>query len=211
MAHQFFSEQSASGSKRERTRAALLDSAISILASKGFEATRIIDITEHAGVANGTFYNYFSDKEALLGAAAQGIAVEIARQIDEQMGPIDNAIDRVVNGTARMMEAARREPEWFTVLLEGVTIIPALHTAATRYLRQDIERGIEQGHFDVEVDLLLVNQVLALVRTSFLLDPRLPPSLVKRTCESQLRLLGVPRKRAAARVGRILGQQTRAV
>ncbi|MDA0959191.1 MAG: TetR/AcrR family transcriptional regulator [Proteobacteria bacterium] len=56
--HQLFRQQTIGKKKRERTRGALLDSAISVFASKGYEATRISDITAHADLANGTFYNY---------------------------------------------------------------------------------------------------------------------------------------------------------
>jgi AcrR family transcriptional regulator len=47
-----------------RTRETLLRSAEEIFGAKGFESASVVDITQHAGVAQGTFYIYFKDKTA---------------------------------------------------------------------------------------------------------------------------------------------------
>ena len=78
----YFQGQTAGGGKRERTRSALLDATVSVVAAKGMEATKILDITEAAGLANGTFYNHFEDKESILREAAYGIALAVGRQLD---------------------------------------------------------------------------------------------------------------------------------
>jgi AcrR family transcriptional regulator len=46
-------------------RAALVDAARDAL---GYEAVGVRDIVRRTGVASGTFYNYFPDQEAVLGA-----------------------------------------------------------------------------------------------------------------------------------------------
>ncbi|MGD8518727.1 MAG: TetR/AcrR family transcriptional regulator [Anaerolineae bacterium] len=59
-----------SPSRRERkkleTRQALLMAALSLFCTKGYDATKVEEITEAAGVAKGTFFNYFPSKESLL-------------------------------------------------------------------------------------------------------------------------------------------------
>lgn len=49
--------------KKERKRITLLDTAFELFTVKGFSQTSINDIVEKAGVAKGTFYLYFKDKE----------------------------------------------------------------------------------------------------------------------------------------------------
>lgn len=44
----------------------ILDSAVSVFAEKGFHAARIADIAERAGVADGTVYLYFKNKDEIL-------------------------------------------------------------------------------------------------------------------------------------------------
>ena len=46
-------------------RQAILDAALSVFAERGFEAARLDDVAARAGVAKGTLYLYFRDKEAL--------------------------------------------------------------------------------------------------------------------------------------------------
>ena len=50
------------GDKRE----AIVEAAIEVFAQKGFHAARISDVARAAGVADGTIYLYFDNKEHLL-------------------------------------------------------------------------------------------------------------------------------------------------
>lgn len=52
--------------KKLATRAAIREAALKCFAKKGFVTTSIADITDAAGVAKGTFYVHYEDKEALL-------------------------------------------------------------------------------------------------------------------------------------------------
>lgn len=51
-----------------RTRAAIVAAARVILERDGFSDARIGDITQEAGVANGSFYTYFASKAEVVGA-----------------------------------------------------------------------------------------------------------------------------------------------
>ncbi len=57
-------------SRRERkkleTRQALLEASLGLFREKGYSATTVEEITGRADVAKGTFFNYFTSKEALL-------------------------------------------------------------------------------------------------------------------------------------------------
>ena len=53
---------------REAASAAILEAAEAVAAARGLEATSIAAIAARAGVAVGTLYNYFPDREALLAA-----------------------------------------------------------------------------------------------------------------------------------------------
>ena len=198
-----FRDQMTGKKKRERTRGVLLDSAISVFASKGFESAKILDITNHAGLANGTFYNYYQDKNELLHDVVIGLGVEITRRINDEMVDLTHGPTRVTLATARVLQIARREPEWLDVFLEGVFIIPEMQSELIQYLKQDIEMGIEQGHFTTNINLLLINQILSLVRAAILTAPPISDADMMQTCEALLRLLGFPPGRAAKQVSRV--------
>ncbi len=57
--------QSRQERRKQRTRQKLLDAARRVIATRGYEATGVLDITEEADVSKGTFYQYFTDKEDL--------------------------------------------------------------------------------------------------------------------------------------------------
>src|SRR5262245_13786089 len=52
----------------EARRGAILAAALTVFASHGFAAARLDDVAARAGVAKGTLYLYFRDKEALFEA-----------------------------------------------------------------------------------------------------------------------------------------------
>jgi len=61
----------------ERTRLRLMESAIEVLAERGYHAARVDDIATRAEVSHGTFYLYFANKDALVLALAERCADEL--------------------------------------------------------------------------------------------------------------------------------------
>ena len=64
-----------------RSRAALLEAARQLFQEKGYANTRIADITKTAGMALGSFYTYFANKEELLEQFAQDFKAEVDGQL----------------------------------------------------------------------------------------------------------------------------------
>src|SRR5580698_5959800 len=54
--------------KTEDKRAKLLDAALELFETRGFDGVAVPEIARHAGVATGTLYLYFKDKAALVNA-----------------------------------------------------------------------------------------------------------------------------------------------
>ncbi len=68
----------------KRTLAKVLDAGARVFADRGYHAARVDDIVKAAAVSHGTFYLYFSSKQDLFHAVAEGIAgemVALARQL----------------------------------------------------------------------------------------------------------------------------------
>lgn len=61
-------------------REAILDAALTVFAEHGYEAARLDDMAARAGVAKGTLYLYFKDKEALFEALVRGAVSPILGQ-----------------------------------------------------------------------------------------------------------------------------------
>src|SRR5665647_1875280 len=52
--------------KKKETREKIFSNAIQLFRLQGFTATSVEQITQHADVGKGTFYNYFPTKEAVI-------------------------------------------------------------------------------------------------------------------------------------------------
>ena len=59
------------GDKRERTRAALLDAARSLIREKGYERTTLEDVATRAGMTTGAIYGNFKNRDELFIALGQ--------------------------------------------------------------------------------------------------------------------------------------------
>ncbi len=81
--------------KRERTKAsnrrAILDAAQEIFTEMGYGAASIRDVVRRSGLAAGTFYNYFHDKQSVFHAVLEEHTTELRRRLREARGRARNA------------------------------------------------------------------------------------------------------------------------
>ena len=76
--------------KAERTRAAILESALSLFRERGFEATTMRDVARRAGVSAGNAYYYFASKDHLVqGFYAESHADHLALCEEALSGTVD--------------------------------------------------------------------------------------------------------------------------
>src|SRR5262245_10682028 len=69
-----------SGGRKQQAQArrqAILEAALAVFAARGYEAARLDDVAAQAGVAKGTLYLYFKDKQALFEELVRGAVTPI--------------------------------------------------------------------------------------------------------------------------------------
>jgi AcrR family transcriptional regulator len=71
------------GDKRERTRRALVEAALQVIAEEGFAGASLEAIARRAGVTRGSIYSNFAGREALLMAAVAGQGMSLNRDFSE--------------------------------------------------------------------------------------------------------------------------------
>jgi AcrR family transcriptional regulator len=126
--------------RARRTRLALVEAARREFAAKGYAATTAKSVTERAGVATGSFYQYFADKDAVLreiaaanlGAlTAEVLAVLEAPAPESQ--PDDAARAELTARLAKVVHAVlrfrRADPGLLSVLRERRLADPRLDAA----------------------------------------------------------------------------------
>jgi len=67
----------------EARREAILQAALTVFAAHGFEAARLEDVATRAGVAKGTLYLYFRDKEALFEALVRSAVSPLLQHMSQ--------------------------------------------------------------------------------------------------------------------------------
>jgi TetR/AcrR family fatty acid metabolism transcriptional regulator len=106
------------GSPDKRDR--ILKAAIKVFAKNGFYATRVSEIAKAAGVADGTIYLYFKNKDDVLITIFQdGIQqlLVILREVASSGQPFDERITRIIELQLGLLEEQRDLAEVITVNL----------------------------------------------------------------------------------------------
>lgn len=132
--------------RREKTRARLLESALLVFAQKGPGAV-IDDVIARAGMARGSFYNYFRTNEELLAAVANEINDELLRAIDPVVLRYTDPAERIACGTRLLLHAVRRFPLYGTFMAR--LPFPSANSSllGARFLARDVEQGVAAGRF----------------------------------------------------------------
>src|SRR3546814_20913799 len=73
------------------------------------------------------------------------------RRSSDLMAGIDDAAERVVTATSRFISIVVKERDWAAILFGSAELLPDARQDMYRYLRNDLERGVAQGKFVVEV------------------------------------------------------------
>jgi AcrR family transcriptional regulator len=135
------------GGLRARTRTLLLDAALRVFARKGAGAAAIHEIAAEAGVANGTFYNYFRSREELLEAASARLAERFHGAIAASRTRVADPAERMAIGCRRFVLQAMREPVWGAALLRVWASSPLLNERGTAPMLADLRAGRRRGSF----------------------------------------------------------------
>lgn len=194
-----FSAQSRGKSKRERTRASLIDATAELIASDGADSTTIAEIAATAGFSSGTFYNYFNDRAEIIAETALSIMEQIAAQINAAGDLEADPIIRLAAGTRRFLAIFADHPTWAWAVLRSLDYLPELRPKIYRYMGSTVQLGRERGDFlaDDPFTLLILNAMLfAALRAR--LSGRAEADADARVAEMQLLVLGVSAERARA-------------
>ena len=122
-------------------RDAILQAALEEFSSHGFEAARLDDVAKRAGIAKGTIYLYFSDKEELFQALVRSYispvvgALEHVAHID---APLRAVADQLAELFVREIVETRRKDIIRLILSEG----PRFPKLAEFYYREVIARAL---------------------------------------------------------------------
>jgi AcrR family transcriptional regulator len=132
------------------TRRRILEAAEQLFAAGGYEASTTRDLADAAGIANGTLFNYFASKEAILAAlvaeAAAGIHADFEKRSQEH-GSFEEGLFAFVAAGLRKLKPWRKHlPVLLETLLNPLTVAPAEDAAAMRLCHLETVAQLAKQH-----------------------------------------------------------------
>lgn len=97
--------------KLNQKQSAILDSAVTLFAQRGFAATEMDAIAASAGVAKGTVYHYFKSKDELFLAAASRTVDQLGEYIFESIACVDGPIAVIRTACRAVARFCQKHPE----------------------------------------------------------------------------------------------------
>jgi len=139
----------------EARRAAILAAALEEFTARGYEGARLDDVAKRAGVAKGTIYLYFADKEALFQDLVRSMVSPVLgmlEQVRELDMPARMLVERLLDTFVREIYGTRRKDIIRLILSEGPRfpaigefyyreVVGRVLTIVRSLLKRAVERG----------------------------------------------------------------------
>src|SRR5450830_994077 len=187
-------------------REAILAAALDEFSSRGFEAARLDDVAKRAGVAKGTIYLYFRDKESLFQELIRAMLTPLVGTI-EALGaadvPINVLADQIVELFVREVYETRRKDVIRLMISEGRRfpklaefyyreVLSRVIAAMRAILLRAAARGeVPQGLADFP-QIIVAPSLIAIIWSG--LFERFEPLDVRKMMKAHVELLFAPRR-----------------
>ncbi|HSN70672.1 MAG TPA: TetR/AcrR family transcriptional regulator [Steroidobacteraceae bacterium] len=129
--------------RRARTRQKILEAALGVFAGKGPDAPVIDDFIKAAGVARGTFYNYFKTTGELLTATSKWLEDELMVAIEAGIAGLDDPVERLATGLRLWLHQSRNDAVFCAFVVRN----QYRGQLVERRLDKDLGEGLRSGQF----------------------------------------------------------------
>jgi AcrR family transcriptional regulator len=144
------------------TKRKIFNAATKVVGKYGYAEASVARITEQAGVAQGTFYNHFENRQALLDQLLPKIGIDMVRFIRERTGN-SNAARQEIARFGAFFDFIREVPEFLRILNEAELFAPIgyqkhldnISMAYVRILRRARHAGAIDGFSDEEFEAIV--------------------------------------------------------
>lgn len=141
-------------------RQRLLDAATQVVGRVGYAEASISEITKHAGVAQGTFYNHFASRQELLDQLLPKVGRDLLAFVKRHAETLPTEREREEARFRAFFEFLKKVPEFLRILNEAEWFAPAgfqayFKVAAKGYvraLRRARAAGEIQNFSDAELE-----------------------------------------------------------
>lgn len=130
--------------KAQATYNKLIDAAAHVVGEEGYAATSIVRITARAGVSQGTFYNYFKDRQSLFDTLLPAMGQQLTDQIGEEVQGIGSGVEREIERFRSFCGYLQENPGFYRILYEAEVFSPKAHKEHIQRLSEGYYRALER-------------------------------------------------------------------
>lgn len=149
--------------RNELTKQNLFDAARKVVGRLGYAEASVARITSEAGVAQGTFYNHFANRQELLDQLLPELGRDMLRFIGERTPKDAPEADKEAARFRAFFDFLKEVPEFLRILNEAEMLAPAgyqkhIETIASSYarvLRRGRDKGEVRAFTDEEIEVLV--------------------------------------------------------
>jgi AcrR family transcriptional regulator len=157
-----------------RTRDAVVRAAREVFEQRGFDGTRMSDITDAAGVSHGTVYTYFTSKEEVLAQVCDDLAGEVFAAVRVPDDLRADPVTRIHEGNRRYLQAYARNARMLEVVEQAATtnerfrsLVDGLRAVFVQKARASLEQYQDDGLADPALDPQIAGPALVGMVESF--------------------------------------------
>jgi AcrR family transcriptional regulator len=177
-------------------RAAIVASARVVFAEMGYGSATVRDVVRRTGLASGTFYNYFADKQSLFRAVLEESAVEVRARVRAARRQARSLEEFVAAGYREYFGFLASDPEAFELMSRNSGTIRAMFDepifgAGVDELAADLRTAIAAGIVPaLDVEYMAAAMVGAALEVGVTMVKREPPDVEGATRFATSVLLG---------------------
>jgi AcrR family transcriptional regulator len=180
--------------KRGKTREKLIIAGRDLIYNKGIEYISIQDITDAAGLATGSFYNYFDNKNAIIQAIIKDFHDLFSECLKEPREKLNDPAMRVSITLKYYFTQAQDNEAWRSFMINAGLSDTHILTQNPKECRDDIGVGKKGGRFRSE-NVSITQSLITGMATYVTLEIQrgnLARSAINETIRHILRMLGLP-------------------
>lgn len=131
--------------KARRTREAILIAGCRVVSSDGYAGASIARIAEEAGVAQGTFYNYFEDRQALFDQLLPYEGLRMRKWVERAARETPPGMDRECARFKAFLDYVSEHVGFYRILYEAEVFAPKAHRAHMENILQGYIRSFRRA------------------------------------------------------------------
>jgi TetR/AcrR family transcriptional regulator len=146
----------------------ILQTALALFSSKGYDATSVREICEAAGITKPTLYHFFGSKDGVYRALVQGALDDFQRNVEQGVQPPGSTLERLQRVARGYFDSANRQRELVRFIFALVhnpsnaappTDFPKFYDGVVQIVAGVVEEGVARGELapgSIEVRLLVL-------------------------------------------------------